>query len=178
MGLPSASSSLISRRFLLLVGDVILRVGADLGGVIAGFTNVSAVVDMPASTLRRSRSARSAALIVRGNSAQVIFVGGGDVHGTPAKFSRCGRGAWQRVIYAPRRSSARRREVTSVRKTSCGSMHHHMGSIVVNIEAASNRRCLGLPMSTVGATGTTVAVTGAAMGVGSSRGVSRPCQTH
>ena len=43
---------------------------------------------------------------------------------------------------------------------------------------------LGLPMSTVGATGTTVAVTGAAMGVGSSRGVgaftgvSRPCQTH
>ena len=50
-------------------------------------------------------------------------------------------------------------------------MHHHMGGMV-NIDMASNCRCFGLPMSTVGATGTTVAVTGAAMGVGSSRGAS------
>lgn len=107
------------------------------------FTNVSAAVGMPASTLRRSRSAGSAALIVRGNSAQVIFVGGGDVHGTRHSLAVAGVRGNARYT-PPRRSSARRREVTSVGKTSCGSMHHHMGGIVVNIEAASNRRCFGL----------------------------------
>ena len=67
------------------------------------FTNVSAVVDIPASTLRRSRSARSAALIVRGNSAQVIFVGGGDVHGTRHSLAVAGVRGTRGAVFSKRK---------------------------------------------------------------------------